>query len=88
MRVPTAIAAMLSASLAMASPADAGPQKKVRKSDSYSYRAKKSDYYNPRTYEDSADCIRAEGLDPAGDYKAYPCWARKAFSPKAIGGGR
>jgi hypothetical protein len=84
MRVLIAIAAVLSVSLAMALPAD-GQQRKARKSESYTSRAKKSDYTR-RTYEDSADCVRAEALDPAGNYKAYPCWARKAFSPRAVGG--
>jgi hypothetical protein len=85
MRVLIAIAAVLSVSLAMAMPAD-GQQTKARKSDSYTSRAKKGDSYARRAYEDSADCVRAEDLDPAGNYMAYPCWARKAFSPKAFGG--
>ena len=85
MRVLIAIAAVLSVSLAMAMPAD-GQQRKARKPDPYTSRAKKSDSYARRAYEDSADCVRAENLDPAGNYKAYPCWARKAFSPKAFGG--
>jgi hypothetical protein len=85
MRVLIAIAAVLSVSLAIALPAD-GQQRKARKSDSYTSRAKKSDYSTSRAYEESADCARAESLDPAGNYKAYPCWARKAFSPRDIGG--
>ena len=84
MRVLIAVAAVLSVGLAMAMPAD-GQQRKARKSDSYNPRVKKSDSYARRAYEDSADCVRAEALDPAGNYKAYPCWARKAFSPKAFG---
>jgi uncharacterized membrane protein len=31
------------------------------------------------------DCIRARHLDPAGNYRAYPDWARAALSPKTDG---
>ena len=31
---------------------------------------------------DSHDSIRANALDPSGDYKGYPDWARAALSPK------
>jgi hypothetical protein len=86
MRAIIAVAAVLGASLAMTWPADAVQPKKARKSDGYAYSAKKSDYYARRAQEESADCIRAESLDPAGDYKAYPCWARKALAPKDLFG--
>jgi uncharacterized membrane protein len=33
------------------------------------------------------DCVRANHLDPGGNYKAYPNWARAALSPKTDGGG-
>ena len=38
-----------------------------------------------RSYErgDSHECIRARSLDPGGNYKAYPCWARAALSGNA-----
>lgn len=31
---------------------------------------------------ESLDAARANDLDPAGDYKGYPDWARAALSPK------
>jgi hypothetical protein len=31
------------------------------------------------------DCVRANALDPGGNYKAYPDWARAALSPKTDG---
>jgi hypothetical protein len=31
------------------------------------------------------DDVRANSLDPAGDYKGYPSWARAALSPKSDG---
>jgi hypothetical protein len=82
MRVIIAIAAVLGASVAMALPVDARQGKKVRNPDAYTSRARKSDYHAFRAREDAADCVRAESLDPAGNYKAYPCWARKALSPQ------
>jgi hypothetical protein len=49
--------------------------------DGYRYRGK--------VYRKSCghDCVRANALDPAGNYKAYPDWARAALSPKFDGGG-
>jgi hypothetical protein len=85
MRVLVAVAAVLSASLAMVLPADARQQKKARSHDYSAARAHKSDYqYAKRAREDAHDCVRAQSLDPAGDYKAYPCWARAALAPKDI----
>jgi hypothetical protein len=85
MRLHMAIAAVLSASLAMALPAEARQQKKARGYDYSASSAHKSDYYYAkRAREDAHDCVRAESLDPAGNYKAYPCWARKALSPQDV----
>jgi hypothetical protein len=82
MRVLIAFAAVLVASLAMPPQADARQHKKARSPDAYPSRTEKRDYYAKRAYEDPADCVRAENLDPAGNFKAYPCWARKALSPQ------
>jgi hypothetical protein len=84
MRVPVAIAAILATNLAMALPADARQQKKARSQDHHAYLTQKSDYYAKRAREVANDCARAESLDPAGDYKGYPCWARAALAPKGI----
>jgi hypothetical protein len=52
--------------------------------DSYRYRGK---YY--RTSKVCGhDCARARSLDPAGNYRAYPDWARAALAPKFDGRGR
>jgi hypothetical protein len=84
MRVHVAIAAILATSLAMALPVDARQQKKARSHDQQAYHTKRSDYYAKRAREEASDCARAESLDPAGDYKGYPCWARAALAPKGI----
>ena len=87
MRVLIAAAAVLSASLATALPAAARQQKQARTTDYSASRAQKSDYYHYRGKSargDAHDCVRAESLDPAGNYKAYPCWARAAFAPKEV----
>jgi hypothetical protein len=85
MRVLMAVAAVLSGSLAMALPVEARQQKKARGYDYSASRAHKSDhYYAKRAREDAHDCVRAQSLDPAGDYKAYPCWARAALAPKDV----
>jgi hypothetical protein len=85
MRVLIAVAVVLSVSLAMALPAEARQHKKARSPDYSTSRAHKGDYYDARRARDDAhDCVRAESLDPAGTYKAYPCWARAALAPKDI----
>jgi hypothetical protein len=88
MRVLIAVAVILSASLAMAVPAESRQNKKGARSPDYSTsRAHKSDYYHAKGARDEAhDCVRAQSLDPAGDYKAYPCWARAALSSKEMTG--
>jgi hypothetical protein len=95
MRVLMAVAAVLSASLAMAPHVDASQQKKADRHDYSAPRAQKSpvDYakhvhakraYAKRAREEAHECARAQSLDPAGNYKAYPCWARAALAPKDI----
>jgi hypothetical protein len=87
MRVLIAVAAVLSASLATAPPTGANQQKKTHKQDTSATRAQKSDdYYAKRAREHTQDCVRAQSLDPAGDYKSYPCWARAALAPGVITG--
>jgi hypothetical protein len=79
------VAAVLSASLAMILPADARQQKQARNPAYSTSRVDKSDYrYAKRARDHAHDCVRAESLDPAGNYKAYPCWARAAFGPKDV----
>jgi hypothetical protein len=48
-----------------------------------------SNRYRGKVYRKACgpDCVRANALDPAGNYKAYPDWARAALSPKFDGGG-
>jgi hypothetical protein len=83
MRVVIAFAAVLSASLAMVLPVEARRQKQARSPEYSTSRAHKSDYYYARRARDDAhDCVRARSLDPGGNYKAYPCWARAALAPK------
>jgi hypothetical protein len=85
MRMLIAVAAVLSASLAMTLPGEARQQKQRRSPDQTTSRAPKSDYsYAKRARDDAHDCVRAESLDAGGNYKAYPCWARAALAPKAI----
>ena len=87
MRVLIAVAAVLSASLAMALPVEANQHKQARSADHRSTSgAPKSDYHYSKAARDNVhDCRRAESLDPAGNFKAYPCWARNALAPKTTG---
>jgi hypothetical protein len=46
------------------------------------YRKHYNNNYNWAYSKHTPEGIRARNLDPAGDYKAYPNWARSALSPK------
>jgi hypothetical protein len=41
-----------------------------------------------KAQQEAADQLRADYLDPAGNFKGYPAWARAALSPKNDGGNR
>jgi hypothetical protein len=83
-----AAAVFLGSALPGSEPAETAPS--ARKSKTYHYaarsQARTSGYYATRSaaaqeYSDP-DCIRANVLDPGGNYKGYPCWARAALAPK------
>ena len=44
--------------------------------------------YDSFRYRNNSYSARANNLDPAGDYRGYPDWARAALSPKFDGGNR
>jgi hypothetical protein len=85
MRVLIALAALLSASIALALPAEARQQKQARSTEYSTSRAYKSDYYRGKRARGDAPRLRACGKSrPGRHYKAYPCWARAAFAPKDL----
>jgi hypothetical protein len=53
--------------------------RKHKSSQAYSRKAR---------VRETHDDVRANALDPGGDYKAYPSWARAALSPKGDNGVR
>jgi hypothetical protein len=67
--------ALLAAAVAIAGTAPAEAKRKDPRK-ARTHVAVERIYENP----DSYDCIRARGLDPAGNYRGYPCWARAALS--------
>jgi hypothetical protein len=75
----TATLLACSAAVLLALPAEARKGTRASKSGTEITRAQKP-------ADDSATCIRAESEDPAGNYAAYPCWARAAFGPRRVGG--
>jgi hypothetical protein len=85
MRMLIALAAVLSATLATAQPAEARQQKQARSPDYSASRAHKGNHsFGKRARDDAHDCVRAQDLDAGGNYKAYPCWARAALAPKEL----
>lgn len=74
-----AIAAAGSFTAMAALPGDAEASHESRRSNGKYYRVTKACGH---------DCVRANALDPGGDYKAYPDWARAALSPKSGGRSR
>ena len=61
---------------AVAMPADARSKRMKRTVAPYPHESSVRGYDRP----DSHECIRARSLDPGGNYRAYPCWARAALS--------
>ena len=80
MRKLLALAVILGGTFTLVQPSDA--RENWRKRD-YDYT-----WVRVRKYKKHCDavCIRARNLDPAGDYKGYPDWARFALSPKLDSG--
>jgi hypothetical protein len=74
----TAVVALPLSAL-VADAADAQSRERAYKYKRYGYKSQK--------YRDNPYAARAQSLDPAGDYKGYPDWARVALSPKFDGGG-
>ena len=73
--------------------ADAAPRYYRDNDGGYSRYRYSRDYRDNRDNRgfrrrNNPDSARANNLDPAGDYKAYPDWARAALSPKYDGGNR
>lgn len=50
--------------------------------DAKSMKVRKYHHNNWAYSKHTPEGIRARNLDPAGDYKAYPNWARSALAPK------
>jgi opacity protein-like surface antigen len=79
-----AVAIACPIAVARSDTADAAEYRRGSAGQKY-YRKSKRDDYSRR--DDAQYAARAHDLDPAGDYKGYPNWARVALSPKFDGGG-
>jgi hypothetical protein len=88
MRIMYAIAAVAAAVAAASTAAVAAEDGKqtARKHSRATYAAVQQQQ-RARPVETMED-IRANSLDPAGNYKGYPSWARSAFGGPYGGGGR
>lgn len=75
-----AAASILSPPLALSTSADAQPVKRRTTVQVNPSRAAPSRV-------ETMETIRANALDPAGNYRGYPDWARAAFGPMKQGGG-
>lgn len=72
------VAGLLAPAMPVASQAGEGPEyRRYRKAPKHVVR--------PRRDIEDEYAARANNLDPAGDYKGYPNWARVALSPKSDG---
>jgi hypothetical protein len=74
-----AIAAAGGFTVSAAFPGDAEAYHETRRAKTKYYRGYRSSEY---------ERARANALDPGGDYKNYPDWARSALSPKSGGSSR
>lgn len=86
--VAGALAVVAGALAGSAGPADAAR----RRAEVCDYRSGTYACYpadrKSRRQDDESDEIRANQVDPAGDYKGMPAWARRALSPRYDGGFR
>ena len=78
MAVGVGVAGMAAAS----SVAVADESGRYREQRQYERKAERRYVTKQRKYRDDSYAARANDLDPAGDYKGYPDWARVALSPK------
>jgi hypothetical protein len=78
------LAAAIAAPAICAGSAEAAEYRRTKAERKY---AAKSWQYRYTRRDDAQYAARAHDLDPAGDYKGYPNWARVALSPKFDGGG-
>jgi len=76
MRTLLAIVIFAAGTFALNSTADAARKSKRSANPPY--------YYYPRVESECERRARAE--DPAGQYAAYPCWARETFGRGSSGG--
>ena len=83
------VAVSVSAPAMIVTSTEAAAQQGWREREARKYeRRYERRYAKPRRYRDNPYAARAHDLDPAGDYKAYPDWARVALSPKLDGNRR
>jgi hypothetical protein len=68
--------------------ADGAESAEYRRTKAEQKYAAKSWKYRYTRRDDDAYAARAHDLDPAGEYKGYPNWARVALSPKGDGNNR
>lgn len=90
-RLAFAMLGLAGAAALMAAPADAASSKRARGKAAAAVninRVQGTQYYKAPSYtsDDSSTAIRARSLDPAGNYKDYPDWARAALAPSLRGG--
>ncbi len=62
--------------------AEAAPRSHYRETPRFHASDRADIYAGRKSHFETMDTIRANDLDPAGDYKGYPDWARAAFAPK------
>lgn len=74
-------------SMFFASEAAAESQRERRQRIELREREKRKTPVDKRRNRESDDSVRANALDPSGNYKGYPDWARAALSPKDNEGG-
>jgi hypothetical protein len=78
------LAATIAAPVICAGGAEAAEYRRSKAEQKY---AAKSWKYRYTRRDDALYAARAHDVDPAGDYRGYPNWARVALSPKFDGGG-
>lgn len=82
MRFRSVLFAVLCASLVVPAAAEPGPSKRDEVRKQKAGRKPDRDADRRRVQEELDDQPRADSMDPSGDLKAYPNWARAALGSR------
>lgn len=80
MRMVLLCVSALAIATAVPDPADARKRKALPQDRAEQHYSPRGQSWRRQDSSDAQDRLRAESCDPSGQYRAYPAWARAAFT--------